>query len=160
MVVLYLVEQRLLNAPVLFLSGEILRDKEQYYTLLQSTRETNDWFPYLLWFVNLVCRASLQSTIRANKVRIAMQELKHEIRNLDSAMYSQDLVNVLLRGPIIFANQLVEHGVAGSLSTAHTYLKKLESADLIFRSAERYGHKVGYINGRLLDALGGEVDLS
>lgn len=160
MVVLYLVEQKLLNAPVLFLSGEILKDRETYYSLLQSTRKSNDFFPYCIWFVNLVYRASQQSIIRANKVRIAMQEFKHEIRALDTNMYSQDLVNVLFRGPIIFANQLVDHGVAGSLSTAHTYLKKLESAGLLYKSNMRYNRKVGYINGSLLDALSDEIDLS
>ncbi len=159
MMVLYLVEQKLLKAPVLFLSGEILRNKDQYYDLLQKTRETNDFLPYLIWFVKIVEVASWQSANRAIKVRIAMQELKHEIRSLDPSMYSQDLVNVLFRWPIVFANQLVEHGVAGSLSTAHAYLKKLESAGLLFRSRQRYNRKVGYINGRLLDALTGEVDL-
>ena len=157
MVVLYLVEQGLLEAPVLFLSDEILQDKEQYYSLLQSTRLSNDWMPYLIWFVNLIYRASIQSTIRANRVRLAMQELKNEIRRLDPSMYSQDLVNVLFQGPIVFANQLVEADVAGSLSTAHTYLKKLESAGLLFRSTTRYDRKVGYRNERLFNALGREV---
>lgn len=159
MVVLYLVEQNLLNAPVLFLSGEILRSKETYYSHLQYARETNDYFPYLIWFVGLLYRASLRSIIRANKVRIAMQELKHDIRSLGPNIYSQDLVNVLFRGPVIFANHLVEHDVAGSLSTAHTYLKRLEAANLLIRAPKRYSRKVGYINGRLLGALRGEIDL-
>ncbi len=160
MVVLYLVEQKLLNAPVLFLSGEILRDRETYYSLLQSTHESNDFFPYLMWFVQLIHTASLQSIIRANKVRVAMLEVKNTIRELDKQMYSQDLVNVLFRGPIIYANQLVAHGVAGSLSTAHAYLKKLESAGVIVRSQTRYNRKIGYINGHLVGALSDEIDLS
>ncbi len=160
MVVLYLVEQKLLNAPVLFLSGEILKDREAYYSLLQNTHETDDFSPYLTWFVKLIHRASEQSSIRANKVRLAMQEVKNKIRRLDPHMYSQDLVNVLFRGPVIFANHLVEFGVAGSTSTAHSYLKKLESAGLLFKSDSRYERKIGYINGHLLDALHDEIDLS
>ena len=160
MVVLYLVEQNLLQAPVIFLSGEILGNREIYYKLLQRTNETNDFFPYLIWFVNLIHRASLRSTIRANKVRIAMQKVKNKIRELDRHMYSQDLVNVLFRGPIIFANHLLDYGVAGSVSTAHSYLKKLESSGLLVRSNKRYNRKTGYINGLLLDALSGEIDLS
>lgn len=160
MVALYLVEQKLLQAPVLFLSGEILRNRETYYTLLQRTHETNDFFPYLIWFVNLIYRASLRSTIRANKVRLAMQNVKNKIRQSDRHMYSQDLVNVLFRGPIIFANHLVEYGVAGSVSTAHSYLKRLETSGLLIRSNKRYNRKTGYINGFLLDALSGEIDLT
>lgn len=160
MVVLYLVEQQLLRAPVLFLSGEILREREAYYTLLQSTHETNDFAPYLLWFVSLVHRAAEQSIVRADKVRLAMKEVKKRIRELDANMYSQDLVNVLFRGPIVFANQLVDHHVVGSLSTAHAYLKKLESAGLLIKSDGRFNRKVGYINGHLLNALSDEIDLS
>lgn len=160
MVVLYLVEQKLLAAPVLFLSGEILKNRDNYYSLLRTTRESNDFFPYLIWFVNLVYRASIQSTIRANKVRVAMQNLKQQIRSLDTNMYSQDLVNVLFLGPIIFANHLVDHHVVGSLSTAHAYLKKLASAGLLSREKLRYSRKVGYVSIGLLDALSGEIDLS
>ena len=160
MVVLYLVEQKLISAPVLFLSGEILKNRNSYYSLLQETREQNDFLPYLIWFLDLIRGASIQSTDRANKVRNAMMELKHQIRNLDPSMYSQDLVNVLFRGPLVFANQLVKHDVAGSLSTAHTYLKKLESAGLLIRAKERYNRKVGYVNGMLLNALRGEIDFS
>jgi len=160
MVVLYLVEQKLLDAPVLFLSGDILRNREMYYTLLQSTHETNDFIPYLMWFVQLVHRASLRSTVRALEVRRAMSEVKHKIRELDVKIYSQDLVNVLFRGPIIFANHLVEYGVAGSTSTAHTYLKKLEAAGLLVRIDKKYNRKTAYLNAYLLDALKDEIDLS
>ncbi len=160
MTVLYLVEQNLLAAPVLFLSGEILRDKESYYSLLQSTRESNDLMPYLLWFVNKVYIASLQSIIRANKVRIAMQETKNDIRSLDEKMYSQDLVNALFKGPIVFASHLVNIGAAGSVSTAHAYLRKLESAGLLLKANKRYNRKTAYVNTRLLEALQGDIELS
>jgi len=160
MMVLYLVEQGLLNAPVLFLSGEILIDKDNYYALLQETRETNNFLPYVLWFINTVHIASLQSIIRAEKVRIAMQDIKNEIRALDARMYSQDLVNTLFLGPIIFANHLVDSGVAGSVSTAHSYLKKLEGGGLLIRSNKRYNRKTAYINPKLLEALQGEIDLT
>ncbi len=159
LVVLYLVEQSLLKAPVLFISGEILKTKADYYALLQHTRETGDFGPYLNWFVTLVRKASLESTLRANNVRIAMMELKHLIRSLDSSIYSQDLVNAIFVSPLVFANRLVELGAVGSLSTAHTYLKKLEKAGLLVRSKKRFNRKVVYLNIRLIEALSGEVKL-
>ena len=89
-----------------------------------------------------------------------MQDVKNKIRDFDANLYSQDLVNVLFRGPIVFANQLVKGDVVGSLSTAHTYLKKLESAGILMKADELYDRKVGYINGSLLDALRDEINLS
>jgi len=89
-----------------------------------------------------------------------MQDVKNKIRELDSNLYSQDLVNVLFRGPIVFANHLVSEGVVGSTSTAHTYLKKLESAGILMKASGLYDRKIDYINGNLLDALSEEIDLS
>jgi len=160
LVVLYLVEQGLIEAPVLFLSGEILRDKEIYYSLLQSTHESQDFLPYLMWFVQVIHIAALQSTLRAQKVRMAMQDIKNQIRESEPKLYSQDLVNALFRGPIVYANRLVDLGVVGSLTTAHTYLKKLSEAGLLIKSEKRFDRKVAYINGKLLEALHEEVDLS
>lgn len=157
MMVLYLVEQNLLSAPVLFLSGEILKNKDQYYKFLQTTRESQNFIPYLIWFVNLIHLACLQSIVRAREVRVAMQEVKNEIRSIDSTIYSQDLVNVLFIGPIVFAKDLLQNDVVGSISTAHLYLKKLESIGILTRASRKYGRKVGYINGRLLDALRAQI---
>ena len=160
MVVLYLVELGLLQAPVLFLSGEILRNREHYYSLIQSTHETENFIPYLIWFLQLVHIAAVQSETRALKVRVAMQEIKNEIRSKEPKMYSQDLVNSLFRGPIVYANKLVDSGAAGSLSTAHSYLKKLSDMGLLLKSGQRFNRKAGYINTKLLDALREEIDLS
>ena len=159
MVVLYLVEQGLLEAPVLFLSGEILGNKGDYYDFLQSTRETGDFHSYLIWFIRLVEKASIQSTNRANNVKKEMLYLKNELRENKPKIYSQDLINILFKNPVIFAHQLVDNGVAGSLSNAHVYLKELESMGILFRSEEKYDRKVGYISRRLFKALSGEISL-
>ena len=88
-----------------------------------------------------------------------MNEMKQNIRSLGSNIYSQDLVNALFLGPIVFAEKLVEHDVAGSLSTAHSYLKKLVSANLLQKSTRKYNRRVGYINTKLLNALLGDITL-
>jgi len=159
LVVMYLVEQGLLEAPVLFLSGEILKDKSQYYSLLQSTRESNDFYPYLIWFIKLLHKASIQSISRAIKVKQAMQEVKNELREKKQSIYSQDLVNLLFSSPVIFAHQLVDKGVAGSTSTAHNYLKTLEEINIIERSERLFDRKVGYLSIQFFEALSGEIDL-
>jgi len=41
--ILYLVIKDLLDLPILYLSGFIIENKAEYYRLLQSVRETNEW---------------------------------------------------------------------------------------------------------------------
>ena len=89
-----------------------------------------------------------------------MQDTKKEIRSTNPSIYSQDLINLLFHGPIIYAHQLVDAHVAGSLSTAHKYLKQLEESGIIVRKDGRIQKKIGYYNFRLVEALSGEIDLT
>ena len=41
--VLYLVKEQLLNIPVLYLSNYIVRNKSEYYRLLQAVRDDDAW---------------------------------------------------------------------------------------------------------------------
>ena len=50
--ILYLVKQDLLKIPVLYLSRYINQNKGDYYRLLQFTRDTEDWQPWLLFSGN------------------------------------------------------------------------------------------------------------
>jgi Fic family protein len=46
--VLYLVKEGLLASPVLYLSQYINRDKADYYRLLQSVRDWEDWLLFMI----------------------------------------------------------------------------------------------------------------
>lgn len=75
--ILYLVLQGLQNLPILYLSCYIIRNKDQYYRLLQSVRET---------------------IVLINQMKNLMQEYKTRIRE-HYKFYSQDLLNNLFRHP-------------------------------------------------------------
>ncbi len=45
--IIYLVTQKLLEIPVLYLSRYIMENKSRYYELLQFTRDTGNWEPWI-----------------------------------------------------------------------------------------------------------------
>lgn len=49
---LYLVQQKLLNIPVLYLSNFIIRNKGDYYNLLQEVRTHGNWEQWIVWMLN------------------------------------------------------------------------------------------------------------
>lgn len=55
--ILYLVQKGLLHLPVLYLSRYIIRNKDNYYRLLQTVRETGEWEEWLLYM-----RAGVEQT--------------------------------------------------------------------------------------------------
>src|SRR5947207_15589362 len=58
--ILYLVIKDLLDLPILYLSGFIIENKAEYYRLLQSVRETNDWENW-----NILILRGIDQTARA-----------------------------------------------------------------------------------------------
>ncbi len=49
---LYLTEQKLTDLPILCHSRYILRNRPAYYRLLDSTRRSGDWEPWVLWMLD------------------------------------------------------------------------------------------------------------
>ena len=152
--VLYLVEQKLLSAPVLFLSGQILEQKGTYYQLIQSTIESGDFEPYLKWFIECMCAASGESISRANKILNAMDEVSDAIRVQNPKIHSERIVEFLFAAPYVIAQDLVAAEVVGSLTTAYRYMDLLEQSGVIVRDLSvRSKYKV-YVNPAFLKSLG------
>ena len=96
--VLYLVKQRLLDIPVLYMSRHIVRTKPDYYRLLQAVRDTDaweEWVVYMLTAVDATAREGIETVVA---IRDALLEMKHRIRSTYK-FYSQDLINTLFSHP-------------------------------------------------------------
>ena len=59
--ILYLVKENLLKLPILYLSRYINQNKSTYYRLLQETRETNNWEPWILYMLDAVEETAVQT---------------------------------------------------------------------------------------------------
>ena len=51
--ILLLVQQSLLNTPVLYLSRYIIEHKERYYQLLQDVTERQSWEPWVIYMLRI-----------------------------------------------------------------------------------------------------------
>ena len=85
---LYLVQQGLLESPILYLSRHITKTKDQYYGLLQSTRDTGLWEPWLLYMVDAVDNIATETTRLISEIRSQIAAYKIGIRD-QHAFYSQ-----------------------------------------------------------------------
>ena len=65
---LYLVQQKLLKIPVLYLSSFIIRNRAEYYRLLQEVRTENAWENWIVWMQHVsdetTCRGRASSLSR------------------------------------------------------------------------------------------------
>lgn len=82
----------------MYLSQYIIETKSDYYRLLQTVRDTNQWQDWLVYILNGVA-ITAQRTIRMVKnIKYLMQEYKLKIRK-EFNFYSQDLLNNLFCHP-------------------------------------------------------------
>ena len=143
--VLYLVKSGLLDIPALYLSRHIVRNKPDYYRLLQAVRDEDaweDWVSYMLRAVELTATDTIE-TIQA--IRVALQDVKHRIR-AQYKFYSQDLINNLFMHPYTKI-EFVESDLKVSRLTATKYLDALTEGGFVHKI--KRGRSNYYINVQL-----------
>lgn len=145
--ILYLVLQKLLDAPILYLSRYIVRNKQDYYRLLQEVRDKENWEDWILFVLEGVEQIAKESIVLIKKIKDLMQVYKHQIRD-KYKFYSQDLLNNLFKHPYTKI-EFLERDLGVSRLTAGKYLNALCQGGWL----EKY--KIGqhnfYINRPLFD---------
>jgi len=152
--VLYLVKQRLLDIPVLYLSRHIVRTKSEYYRLLQTVREEDTWENWVIYMLEAVEDTARQGIAMIQAIKAALMDIKHRIR-AQHRFYSQDLINNLFLHPYTKID-FVKDDLGVSRLTATKYLDALVSDGILEK--RRIGRSSYYINTRLLALLASATD--
>ncbi|MEO5917688.1 MAG: Fic family protein [Luteolibacter sp.] len=150
--VLYLVQQGLLDIPVLYLSRHLVRTKSDYYRLLQSVRTEDTWEEWILYILTAVEETSVEAIITIQAVKKALMETKRSIR-ASYKFYSQDLINNLFDHPYTKV-EFIERDLKVSRLTATKYLEALVSGG--FLQKQKIGRTNYYMNPALTAILTGE----
>ncbi len=148
--VLYLCKLNLIEIPILYVSRYITRHKAKYYELLQHTRDTSEWEPWVLYMIEAVSTTAKETTQLVLDIRLLMAEYKRRLRADHAKIYSQELINNLFRHPYTRIEYLVDE-VGVSRQTAGKYLNQLHDSGLL--SKQKVGLNNYYINGPLVTLL-------
>jgi len=150
--ILYLLAKELLDLPILYLSRYIVHSKHEYYQLLQFTRDTGDWEPWIVYMLKGVEHTSRQAIWLIRQIRDVMLETKHKMRTQLPKIYSQELLNNLFWHPYTKI-EFVENQLDVSRLTARRYLELLAQNGIVEK--HRYGRYNFYINRPLMDIFTG-----
>lgn len=148
--ILYLVQQGLLDIPVLYLSRYITRNKIAYYQVLQDVRVKNDWESMILYLLKGVETTAKETIILITQIKQLMQSYKHQIRKELPKIYSQDLINNLFKNPYTKI-EFLEKDLGVTRQTASNYLDKITRLGLLRK--ERIGKGNYYTNEQLVAIL-------
>ena len=149
--ILFLIQQGLLDLPVLYLSKSIIERKNDYYRLLRQVPEKDAWEAWILFMLKAVEETAVFTRERIQAIRALMDETTQTAKEkLPPRVYSKELIETLFRQPYTKGQFLVDSGIA-KRQTAAQYLRELEKIGIL--KAQKMGKETLYLNVRLYELL-------
>jgi len=148
--VLFLIERKLLDVPVLYLSRFILQEKSAYYEGLRAVTEQGAWEPWLLYMLRGIETTAQSTRERIEAIRRLLDEWIERARREIPKIYSKDLMEAVFRLPYSKVQFLEEQGM-GTRITATKYLRALVGLGLL--KPVKSGRDTYYLNEPLYRAL-------
>lgn len=147
--ILYLVQQGLLDIPVLYLSHYIIQTKSDYYRHLQAVRDQEHWEEWVVYMLTGV-ETTARNTIELIKaIRQAMELYKRRMLQ-ETNFYRKELLEHLFYHPYTKI-QFVEETLGVHRNTASSYLNKLTKLGLTHKT--KLGLSNYYINTALFELV-------
>lgn len=147
---LMLVEQGLLDLPVLYLSRYVIRNKAAYYNALLAVTTHGDWENWILYMLHATEDTAKWTLAKIEAVRKLMEQTAEFARKAAAKQYSRELVELVFVQPYCRIENVVEAGIARR-QTASTYLHKLEAIGIL--EQKQIGLKKLFLNSRFLKLL-------
>jgi Fic family protein len=151
LLILFLLQQRLLEQPILFLSRYIIEHKNHYYRHLREVTETGAWEPWILYVLRAVESTAETTVLKIEAIGELMTQMIDEGRiKLPKRTFSKELVEQLFVRPYCKIRHLEEAGLGNRVSCSR-YLHDLAEVGLVTKT--KAGKEILFVNERLVKLL-------
>ena len=154
--ILFLVEQGLLDTPILYLSRHIIQNKSEYYRLLNAVTRDNAWTDWVLFMLDGVQDTCDWTTDKIKAIRELMQHTSQYVQKELPKIYSYELVEALFKQPYCRIANIVDAGIA-KRQTASVYLKQLCEIGVL--REYRSGRETLFVHPKYIELLTGEENV-
>ena len=155
--IIYLMNNDLLTLPILYLSRYIVETKEEYYRLLQVTREANDWQAWISYILRGITETAKRTIEFVNEIRELIQTTKHRMREQLPKIYSQEMLNLMFYHPYTKVQFIID-SLGVSRITATKYLETLTQHK--FLTKHKQGRTNYFVNDSLVALISKQEDYS
>jgi Fic family protein len=154
--ILYLVQQGLLDTPILYLSRYIIRNKADYYRLLLEVTTQQSWGPWILYMLDSIENTCLWTTDKIKAIRELMRHTGQFIQRRLPKIYTWELVELLFKQPYCRIANVVDAGLA-KRQTASVYLKSLTEIGVLREIST--GRESLFVHPKYIELLTGEENV-
>ena len=151
--ILYLVLNKLIDSPILYLSKYINKTKQEYYKLFNEVRNNNNYEEWILYILKGIEITSKETITLIEKIQDEMKNFKEEFRTKLPKIYSKELLESLFY-EVYSKIAYIEKACGVTRLTATSYLNQLEEIGLL--ESEKIGREKIYKNLRLIKLLSDE----
>lgn len=147
---LMLVEQELLDMPVLYLSRYILRHRTDYYGGLLAVTTDAAWEAWVSFMLAAITDTARWTTAKIQAIQQLHANALAFVKTRAPRIYSRELVDMLFVQPYCRIQNLVEAGIA-KRQTASVYLKQLAALGML--SENKVGREKVFIHPNFVRLL-------
>jgi Fic family protein len=155
LIILQMIQQGLLSAPLIYPSVYFERNRHEYYSHLQSVRDSNGWQTWIAFFVEGV-RQQCQDTITFTQTILQLRErLRTETRSATRRAALQEVLDAFFYEPVLSVRQISER-----INLLHTSiqpaLNDLQAMGIVYEITGKQKGRV-YACRPVLDAIFGRI---
>ena len=147
---LFLVEQGLLDRPILYLSRYVIAHKADYYRLLLEVTRDGDWEAWILYMLRGIEETARWTLDKIAAIRRLTMMVTEHLRGRYPKLYDRDLVDVIFEQPYCRIRNVVQRGL-GTRQSASRYLHGLVDAGVLREVP--LGREKLFVNPRLMSLL-------
>lgn len=149
--ILYLLQQKLLDLPVIYLSRHIIENKNDYYLLLRTVTEKKEWISWIIYLLKGISSTAGETVDKITEIKNLLESTLIDMKQkLPGRIYSKELIELLFTQPYCKVEFVVNAGIA-KRQTAAEYLKQIEKTGLL--KSKKVGKEVLYLNLPLFELL-------
>jgi Fic family protein len=147
---LYMVQQELLSQPVLYLSSYIIKYKTEYYQLLRSVTEKDNWHDWIMYILTALIETAQLTTKNIRAMLALKEDYEKQMKEVLGSSFSHELLQLMFTLPYLKI-ELLEKRELAHRQTASSWLKKLTNARIL--KPQKIGRTTYYVNYRLMELM-------
>lgn len=148
--ILFLIDQKLIDLPILYLSRYINDNRPDYYRLLLEVTTRQAWEPWVLFMLDAVEETAAWTYAKIWAIKHLMTETVRFVSAVLPKIYTRELVELIFVQPYARMGDLVEAGL-GTRKTVSSHLQQLVAQGVLREQVA--GREKLYLNTRFLDLL-------
>lgn len=147
---IFLIQEGLLDSPVLYLSRYILEHRSKYYELLRKVTEENDWEEWIMYMLKAVEETSVWTLKHVEAIKKLRRNTKMYLKENLKTPYRNVLLDILFTYPYCRAKNIPEHEIKSRM-TKVKYLRELVKLGVL--KEEKIGRESIFIHSKYLNLL-------